>query len=98
MMDSIKKGIKNSKKDVLRRLDYHFNRETNKLLFDIYEIILRNPKGLKYKDIKAAIKDESNKTDIIAISHYCRKLYKANFITVTYIREGTFVTAIRYSS
>lgn len=90
----IRKGLLNSDKDVLRRLDFHFARETNKLLFDIYEIILQAPNGLTYKEIAAILNDE--KTNNIAISHYCRKLYKTNFISLSYIKEGTMVTATKY--
>lgn len=51
---------------------------------------------MKYKDIGNILNDE--KTNNIAISHYCRKLYKANFISVSYVKEGTLVTAIKYKT
>lgn len=36
LITAIRKGLQNPKKDILRRLEFHFAKETNKLLFDIY--------------------------------------------------------------
>lgn len=44
-------------------------------MFEIYEIVLKNPKGITYKDI-----DKKVSIGIVSVSHYCCRLKKMNFV------------------
>jgi DNA-binding transcriptional regulator GbsR (MarR family) len=44
-------------------------------MFEIYAIVLKNSKGVTYKDI-----DNKVKIGIVSVSHYCCRLRKMNFV------------------
>ena len=51
-------------------------------MFEIYEMVLKNPKGITYKEI-----EKKTKLEIVNISHYCCRLRKMNFVEL--IHEKT---------
>lgn len=57
-------------------------------MFQIYELILKNPSGLTYKDIEKKI---HHKIQIVNISHYCCRLNKMNFVDLKHQKSEKVV-------